>query len=280
MIMRKFKIVADSSADLIELKNIDFASAALKINTDQKDFVDNASLDVKEMLTFLDSYKGKSKTSCPNTEDWLKAFGDADDIICFTITSGLSGSYNTACAAKSIYEDENDGKRVFVVDSLSTGPEIVLLIEKLQEYLASNMDYEEICKKIMEYREQTGLLFMLKSLKNFANNGRIAPALARIVELLGICIVGKASEEGTLEPLHKCRGEVRALSTLVDELKKNGLSSGKVSIAHCENELAAIRLQTLLQANFSDIKIEIHKLRGLCSFYAEKGGLLIGFEKI
>ena len=278
--MRKFKIVADSSADLIELKNIDFASAALKINTDQKDFVDNASLDVKEMLTFLDSYKGKSKTSCPNTEDWLKAFGDADDIICFTITSGLSGSYNTACAAKSIYEDENDGKRVFVVDSLSTGPEIVLLIEKLQEYLASNMDYEEICKKIMEYREQTGLLFMLKSLKNFANNGRIAPALARIVELLGICIVGKASEEGTLEPLHKCRGEVRALSTLVDELKKNGLSSGKVSIAHCENELAAIRLQTLLQANFSDIKIEIHKLRGLCSFYAEKGGLLIGFEKI
>ena len=278
--MRKFKIVADSSADLIELKNIDFASAALKINTDQKDFVDDASLDVKEMLAFLDDYKGKSKTSCPNTEDWLKAFGDADDIICFTITSGLSGSYNTACAAKSIYEDENDGKRVFVVDSLSTGPEIVLLIEKLQEYLASNMDYEELCKKIMEYREQTGLLFMLKSLKNFANNGRIAPALARIVELLGICIVGKASEEGTLEPLHKCRGEVRALSTLVDELKKNGLSSGKVSIAHCENELAAIRLQTLLQANFSDIKIEIHKLRGLCSFYAEKGGLLVGFEKI
>lgn len=280
MIMRKFKIVADSSADLIELKNIDFASAALKINTEQKDFVDDASLDVKEMLAFLDDYKGKSKTSCPNTEDWLKAFADADDIICFTITSGLSGSYNTACAAKSIYEDENEGKRVFVVDSLSTGPEMVLLIEKLQEYLTSGMDYEEICKKIMEYREQTGLLFMLKSLKNFANNGRIAPALARIVEFLGICIVGKASEEGTLEPLHKCRGEVRALSTLVDELKKNGLASGKVSIAHCENELAAIRLQTLLQANFSDIKIEIHKLRGLCSFYAEKGGLLVGFEKI
>ena len=278
--MRKFKIVADSSADLIELKNIDFASAALKINTDQKDFVDDASLDVKEMLAFLDAYKGKSKTSCPNTEDWLKAFGDADDIICFTITSGLSGSYNTACAAKSIYEDENEGKRVFVVDSLSTGPEMVLLIEKLQEYLASGMDYEEICKKIMEYREQTGLLFMLKSLKNFANNGRISPALARIVEFLGICIVGKASEEGTLEPLQKCRGEVRALSALVDELKKSGLSSGKVSIAHCENELAAVRLRTLLQANFSGIKIEIHKLRGLCSFYAEKGGLLVGFEKI
>ncbi|MBR5187236.1 MAG: DegV family EDD domain-containing protein [Clostridia bacterium] len=277
--MRKLKIVADSSSDLISLQDFDFASAPLKITTDQKDFVDDASLDIKEMLNFLDDYKGKSKTSCPNTEDWLRAFGDADDIICITITSGLSGSYNTACAAKTIYEDENNGKRVFVVDSLSTGPEIVLLIEKLQEYFASGMDYEEVCQKIVEYRHQTGLLFMLKSLKNFANNGRVSPALARIVEFIGICIVGKASDQGTLEPLHKCRGEARALSTLVSELKENGVSSGKVSIAHCENELAAIRMKTLLQASLPNVKIEIHKLRGLCSFYAEKGGLLIGFEK-
>ena len=277
--MRKLKIVADSSSDLISLQDFDFASAPLKITTDQKDFVDDASLDIKEMLNFLDDYKGKSKTSCPNTEDWLRAFGDADDIICITITSGLSGSYNTVCAAKTIYEDENNGKRVFVVDSLSTGPEIVLLIEKLQEYFASGMDYEEVCQKIVEYRHQTGLLFMLKSLKNFANNGRVSPALARIVEFIGICIVGKASDQGTLEPLHKCRGEARALSTLVSELKENGVSSGKVSIAHCENELAAIRMKTLLQASLPNVKIEIHKLRGLCSFYAEKGGLLIGFEK-
>lgn len=277
--MRKLKIVADSSSDLIGLQDFDFASAPLKITTDQKDFIDDASLDIKEMLSFLDDYKGKSKTSCPNTEDWLRAFGDADDIICITITSGLSGSYNTACAAKTIYEDENNGKRVFVLDSLSTGPEIVLLIEKLQEYFASGMDYEEVCQKIVEYRHQTGLLFMLKSLKNFANNGRVSPALARIVELIGICIVGKASDQGTLAPLHKCRGEARALSTLVSELKENGVSSGKVSIAHCENELAAIRMKTLLQASLPNVKIEIHKLRGLCSFYAEKGGLLIGFEK-
>ena len=278
--MRKIKIVADSSSDFIELKNFDFSCAPLKITTDQRDFIDDASLDVKDMLNFLDDYKGKSKTSCPNTEDWLKAFSDADDIICVTITSGLSGSYNTACAAKSIYEDENEGKRVFVLDSLSTGPEITLLVEKMIEYFADGMDYEDVCKKITAYRDQTGLLFMLKSLKNFANNGRVSPALARIVEFLGICIVGKASDQGTLEPLQKCRGEARALSALVSELKASGVSSGKISIAHCENELAAVRLKTLLQASFPNVQIEIHKLRGLCSFYAEKGGLLVGFEKI
>ena len=277
--MRKFKIVADSSSDMTELTNIDFAYAPMKMICDQREFIDNDSLDVKESVDFFYSYKGKSKSSCPNTGEWLEAFGEADDIICITITSGLSGSYNTASAAKKIYEDENEGKRVFIVDSLSTGPEMVLLIEKIKELYLNGVEYDEICQKVMEYKKQTGLVFMLKSLKNFANNGRVAPALARIVEFLGICIVGKASEEGTLEPLHKCKGEARALAAIVSELRSAGVSCGKISIAHCENELGAIRLQTLLQASFKDAQIEIHKLRGLCSFYAEKGGILVGFEK-
>ena len=179
--MRKFRIVSDSASDLTELKNVDFAYAPMKIISDQREFVDNDALDVKESVDFFNEYKGRSRTSCPNTEEWLNAFGDADDIICVTITSGLSGSYNTACSAKKIYEDENEGKRVFVVDSLSAGPEITLLIEKVREYFLDGMEYEEICQKIMDYRKQTGLLFMLKSLKNFANNGRVSPALARIV---------------------------------------------------------------------------------------------------
>jgi len=277
--MRKFRIVSDSASDLTELKNVDFAYAPMKIISDQREFVDNDALDVKESVDFFNEYKGRSRTSCPNTEEWLNAFGDADDIICVTITSGLSGSYNTACSAKKIYEDENEGKRVFVVDSLSAGPEITLLIEKVREYFLDGMEYEEICQKIMDYRKQTGLLFMLKSLKNFANNGRVSPALARIVEFLGICIVGKASDEGTLDPMHKCRGEARALSAISTDLKSHGVFGGKISIAHCENEVGAIRLKTLLQTAFPKVQMEIHKLRGLCSFYAEKGGILVGYEK-
>ena len=277
--MRKFKIVADSSADLTAMEDVEFAYAPLKLICDQKEFVDDDSLNVKESVDFFYEYKGKSRSSCPNTGEWLEAFGDADDIVCVTITSGLSGSYNTACAAKKIYEDENEGKRVFVLDSLSAGPEIALMIEKIKEYFVGGMDYEDICRNIEEYRKQTGLVFMLKSLKNFANNGRVSPALARIVEFIGICIVGKASDEGTLEPLHKCRGEARALSAIVSALRSAGTSKGKIRIAHCENEVGAIRLKALLQTSFAEAQIEIHKLRGLCSFYAEKGGILVGFEK-
>jgi len=277
--MRRIKIVADTSCDLLELKHTEFATAPMKIITNVKEFVDNKSLDVNEMVDFMDRYKGESKSSCPNTNDWINAFGDADDIFCVTITSGLSGSYNSACVAKEVYETENKGKRVFVIDTLSAGPEITLVIKKLEEYIENKMSYEEICDKITAYIKKTGLLFMLKSLKTFANNGRVSPVVARLVGIAGICIVGKASNEGTLEPMHKCRGEKRSLETLLNDLETEGFKSGKISIGHCQNEAAALRLKEMILAKFKNASIEIHKLRGLCSFYAEKGGLLVGFEK-
>ena len=129
------------------------------------------------------------------------------------------------------------------------------------------------------YIKNTGLIFMLKSLKTFANNGRVSPIVAKLVGIAGICIVGKASDEGTLEPMHKCRGERRSLETLVDELWNLGYRSGKISIGHCQNESAAEQLKELILNKFGNAQIEIHKFRGLCSFYAEKGGVLIGFEK-
>ena len=122
--MKTIKIVADSSANLLSLEKTEFAAAPLKVITDTREFADDAMLDVDAMVSWFESYKGKSKTSCPNPSDWLEAFGDADEIYCVTITSGLSGSYNAACIAKQMYETENRGKQVCVIDSLSAGPEL------------------------------------------------------------------------------------------------------------------------------------------------------------
>ena len=277
--MRKMKIVADSSCDLFALETVDFAGAPMKVITAEREFVDDRNLDVEEMVAYMDKYKGKSKSSCPNTNDWLEAFGDADDIFCVTITSGLSGSYNSACVAKEIYEAEHEGSRVFVVDSLSAGPEVTMIVEKLEEMIENKISYEEICKKITAYTKKTGLVFMLQSLKTFANNGRVSPLVAKLVGIAGICIVGKASAEGTLELLHKCRGEKRSLETLVSALQTEGFCGGRVSIGHCQNESGALSLKALILEKFSQALVEIHKLKGLCSFYAEKGGILVGFEK-
>ena len=137
--MRTVKIVADTSCDLFSLEHSAFACAPMKIITAEKEFIDDEQLDVGLMVGYLDQYKGRSKSSCPNPEDWLSAFDGADDIFCVTITSGLSGSYNSACAAKKLYESENPGKRVFVIDTLSAGPEMSLVVEKLEEMIQDQL---------------------------------------------------------------------------------------------------------------------------------------------
>ena len=277
--MRNVKIVADSSANLLKLEQTPFACAPLKIITAEGEFVDDETLDVAQMVNFFDSYKGKSQTSCPNPADWLEAFEGADDVFCVTITSGLSGSYNAAVAAKQMYESENPGKRVYVIDSLSAGPELKLIVEKLQELIAKDLSFEDIHDQIRAYTQKTGLLFVLESLKNFAANGRVSPAVAKIVGIMGIRVVGKASDQGTLEPMDKCRGENKSLAKIVTHLKELGLREGKVSIAHCQNPEAAEKLKKLIADQLPKAQTEISQCLGLCSYYAEKGGLLVGFEK-
>lgn len=277
--MRRIKIVADSSANMRQLERVAFASAPLKIIAGDQEFVDDSHLSVEEMVDFFDSYKGRSKTSCPNPGDWLEAFGDADDIFCVTITRGLSGSYNSACVAKDMFESENCNKRVFVIDSLSAGPELVLIIEKLQEMIEGGCTYEDICLQITKYTQKTGLLFALASLQNFAANGRVPMAVAKLAGVLGIRIVGKASQQGTLQPLDKARGEAKTLQKLLEHLTANGFEGGKVRIAHCKNETAAGELKKMIQQIFPGTDVQIAQCLGLCSYYAEKSGLLVGYEK-
>ena len=275
----KIKIVSDTSSDVMSLPDVPYQFAPMKVVTADHEYVDNENLDVQQMVEDLQSYRGKSSTSCPNAEDWLRAFGDAEQVYCVTITATLSGSYNAAMTAKQIYEEQHPERKVFVLNSLTAGPEIRLIVEKIRELVLSGKIFEDICETISKYCSKTGLLFMLESMKNLANNGRVSPLVAKMAGILGIRAVGKASDRGDLEPLNKCRGEVKALEVIVDHMKGMGWRTGKVRIAHCFNEEAGKTLKKLLQKEFSKVQVELYRCRGLCSFYAEKGGLLVGFEK-
>ncbi len=277
--MKSFKIVSDSSSDLLCLDGIDFLSSPLKIITADCEYTDDSSLDVKKMVEELLSYNGRISSSCPNTEDWLSAFGDAEEIFCITISGTLSGSYASAVSAKEIYEKKYPERRVFVLNSLSVGPEMKLIIEKVCELHRDGADFDCICRKAEEYSKKTGLFFMLESMKNLANNGRISPLIAKAIGVLGIKILGKASDRGDLSVLSKFRGEDKAVRTIIDYLSREGFSSGKIKIAHVGNETFARTLTDSLKQHFGVSDVDIYPCRGLCSFYAEKGGILIGFEK-
>ena len=149
------KIVTDSSSDLKSYAYANFATAPLKITTAEREFTDDSSLDTLEMVTYLGSYNGRSTTSCPNTEDWLKAFGDADMIFCITMTSALSGTYNSAMLAKRTYEESGENRQVYVIDSLSTGPEIALIADRISELISEKASPDEIYAKAVEYKKST-----------------------------------------------------------------------------------------------------------------------------
>jgi len=273
-----WKIVADSSSNLMELDGVKYSSVPLKIITDQKEYVDLPGLDVKGMVEDLQRYKGKSGSSCPNAQEWIDSFGEADAIFGVTISSNLSGSYAAAAQAAADYQAANPNAKVFVLDSLSAGPEMQLLIEKAKELVQNGTSFENLREQITEYAKQTHLLFALQSLKNLANNGRVSPAAAAISGALGIRVVGKASDRGTLQPLHKCRGENATLRTIVKEMLQHGWRGGKVRISHCLNREAASTLANLLRKEFANCSIEILPCTALCSYYAEKGGLIVGYE--
>lgn len=274
-----YKIVTDSSADVLELKKVPFEFAPLKIITADKEYVDDKNLNVKEMVEDLLDYKGRSSTSCPNAEDWLAAFGEAENVFCVTITGTLSGSYNAALIAKELYEEQHPERRVFVLNSLSAGPELYLIIEKLQELIMAGKAFGEIVEEIEGYTKKTALYFMLESMKNLANNGRVSPFVAKMAGLLGIRVVGKASAHGDLEPLNKCRGEAKALDAIFNYLKSAGLNEGKVCIAHCFNKTAAEQLKEKILNELPKVRVTVYGCRGLCSFYAERGGILVAFER-
>ena len=274
-----FKIVSDSSADIHQLSSVDFASVPLKIITDAKEYVDNSSLDVVGMLTDFKSYKGKSHTSCPSTGEYLEAFGDAENIFVVTISSNLSGSFNAANVAAKTYLADHPDRKVHIVDSLSTGAESFLMIERLRALILEGKSFEEIKSDIIDYStNHTRLIFALESMRNRANNGRVKPVVAKMAELFGIRAVGRASTEGTLEMICKSRGPVNAAKDIVANMIGDGYKGGRVKIHHANNLPAAELVKANVLAKYPEATVDIAMTGGLCSFYAEQGGLLVGFE--
>lgn len=272
------RIVVDSSASLYKLDGVDFAAVPLKIVTDEREYLDDGTLDAVEMATTLRTYKGKTSTSCPNIGDWMEAYEGADEIYAITITGTLSGSCNAAQLAAEEYQAEHPGAQVFVLDSLSAGPELVLLAEHIRALIEEGREFDDICEEMLRYRHHTHLLFSLESLANLARNGRVKPAVAAVARMLGIRVIGQASDAGDLEVLCKTRGEHGALERMVLEMKAHGLTNGRVHIDHCCNAAAAERLKHMVHAVFPEAKVEVGSCGALCSYYAEYGGLMVGYE--
>ena len=272
------KIIADSSADIKAVEGVCFQSVPMTIRAGGRDFVDNEQLDTAAMLDFLASHNGPSGTACPGPENWMSAFEGADEIFVVCITGSLSGTWSSAMAARELYLQAHPDVKIHVFDSLSTGPEMLLLIEKLASLIREGKSFDEICAAGEEYLSSTHLLFILRSVHNLAQNGRVSKLVAGAIGILGIQILAVASEQGTIEPVEKCRGDKKARSAMVQAMYERGYRGGKVRISHAQNSEATIAIERALRERFPLADIKTRLCGGLCSYYAERGGVIVGFE--
>lgn len=272
------KFVTDSSCDLLDYPDINFVSVPLHLSTNERTYVDDKSLDTHEMLTYLASYNGRSYTACPSIESWLSAFEGGDEIYVVVLTSGLSGAFSGANTAKQMYLSEHPDARICIFDTLTTGPEMRVIFEKVVELKKSGLSFNEIEEKVNAFIKKTRLFFAFQSLHNFAQNGRVSKVVASAVGMLHINIIGTASPSGTVEPMGKCRSEKKATEEIYKEMEKAGYHGGKIRICHIENEPLAQRMLDIIKANYPDVDALIYPARGICTYYGEKGGIILGCD--
>ena len=272
-----YKVVSDSSCNILTGENPCFASVPMKIIA-QREYVDAPGLDVAQMVEDLKNHKGKSGSSCPNVGEWLDAFGDADVVFGTTISSALSGSYSAARHAAETYMEEHPERKVYILDSMATGPEQAMLNDRLLQLLESGLEPEAVWEQIRDYQNHTYTLFCLESLNNLARNGRVNPAVAKLAGVLGIRVCGEA-KNGEVTPVHKARDPKKATQALADMIRERGFRDGGVlRVAHCFAQEQALALRDAVLAQFPNARFVLEPTTALCSYYAELGGLIIGFE--
>ena len=276
----KWRIVSDSSCDIFELDHkpddLCFSTVPFVITVDDKDYVDDEDLDVSELVKAMASSK-KSFTSCPSPAEWIREFGDDGDVFAVTISANLSGSYNSACTAREMILEQDPGRNIEILNSRGTGPSLNMIIYKLRELIGQGCSFEEVRTGIHKYMDDHKLIFALSSYHNLVNNGRMPKIAGIVLGHLGLWGVGIASEEGTIKMKKIAKGGKKTLQVIMADLKERVADKGCVVISHCENDEFADKLKKAVQSAYADMEVRIMKTRGLCSYYAEKGGIIVGF---
>ncbi|MGN8971558.1 DegV family protein [Lactobacillus amylovorus] len=277
--MENIKLIIDSSSNMKSDPDHNVEVVPLTISFGGKDYIDDQNLNIREFLNDMNQNQVAGKTTCPSIQAWLNALEGTEKAIIITMTSGMSGTFSSALQAKTMYEEKHPTSQIIVVDSRSAGPELTIVLHGIEKMIQGNIRFVDLEEVIAKFRMRTHLLFILQSLHNLSLNGRVSPVAAKVAGLLKINLIGTASKEGKLGPLTKARGMKKAMRELLKYMKDDNYHGGEVIIDHCENEKDAEIIKDKILAEYPDAQVTIRPMRGLCSFYAEEGGIMVGFHE-
>ena len=271
------KIVVDSCCELNldMMEGVDVSFVPFKLSIGSNDFLDNENLNIEDFRIKMEESKEPVKTACPSPMDFFDKF-EGDIVYVVTITSELSGTYQSAMIAKEMYLKEYPGAKVHVFDSRSAVAGETAVFLNLVKCIKEGKSFEKTVADTEEIIERSVTIINLASLSNLAKNGRIPKIAGKLSKVLNIRMIGKA-KDGKIVPVSIERGLKRSVKSLVNKALDICDKSLKTAIVISEaNALeAAKEVREMLLKDFPDRIIEITGMKGLSTTYAEEGGLVL-----
>ena len=275
-----YKIVADSCTDLSEeLKEAGYIHLVpLTLEVGGKAVVDDENFNQADFLQMMDECEECPKSACPSPESYMRAFDGADEIFVVTLSSKLSGSYNSAELAKMLYLEQHPNRKIAVIDSQSASVGQTLIAVRLHELKEQGCSFEETVEKITRYRDQMQTKFVLESIENLRKNGRMSNITAVICNVLNIKPI-LYGVEGVIEKLDQARGMVKALQKMIAFIEKDATDAKHrtLAISHCNNPERANYVKEEILKRVSFAKVIVTNMAGVSTMYANKGGIIVTY---
>lgn len=275
-----YKIVVDSCGELTaeQKKDEHFSTAALELDVDDYHVVDDETFDQKEFLKRVKESPNSPKSTCPSPERYMTAFqGEAENVYAVTLSSQLSGSYNSAELGKQLYLEENEEKKIHVFDSKSASIGETLIAMKIEECEKAGMSFEQVIEEVDRYIESQNTFFVLETLDTLRKNGRLSNLKAFVAGALNIKPVMGSTPEGQICQLGQARGMNKALERMAQEVvAKTPDSENRIlAISHCNCPDRAVLVKEKLEKLAKFKEIIILDTAGVSSMYANDGGVII-----
>lgn len=280
----RWKLVSDSGCSLLVPDglagiDIDYAEVPFTISVDNTDYIDEPGIDIEKMLEHIANCRSGGRTSCPSPHAWLEAWGDAENVIAFTLSAALSGSYNSAIAARHMALEKNPGRNIAVINTCGAGVFPEQLANIIYEGIEDGDSFDVIVSAADKAVREIQVMFALGSLDNLIKAGRLNKLVGYAAHRFNISAIGVASPGGRIELRHKFRGMKKIYGKLIDTLRETGFTGGELVISHCMNEDGAEKLGHLIKAEWLDADVSIVPASGLCSYYMGKGGMIITYHE-
>lgn len=274
-----YKIVADSCCEFpLSLANDPkYERVALGLEVEGEIIMDDETFDQKEFLAKVAASPKCPKSYCPSPEKFKEAYRtDAENVFVFTLSSKLSGSYNSAELGKKMYEEEYGKKNIFVCDSHSASCGETQLAFKAVEWSKEGLPFEEICKKLTEYRNHMRTYFVLDNLETLRKNGRLTGVKALVASTLSIKPV-MGADAGEIIQLGQAIGIKKSLAKMAEIIAREAVhpEDKKLMITHCNCPERAERVKEMILAQIHVKDVLVMDTRGVSSMYANDGGVIV-----